>query len=486
MSVVHPWSNETYPPKRTFRAAACHARPASDRRRLLPLSSLPTSPHSPTHVPRHFSSGRFGFLWGASAASSIGDGLALVAFPLLATTVTRNPALIAGVAVATRLPWLLLSLPAGAVADRVDRRRLLMVVEASRMIVLLLLGAAIATGRTSLAAVYLAAFTLGAFQILYVGATQAVLPAMVRNDRLSNANSQLFVAQTSGEQFLGPAIGGLAFAAMASLPFLADGVSFAISGALLALAFPRRSHRRVRPANDIRASMRWDMRQGLVWFARHRVLRLVGAMVATFAFCQSMGAAILVVFGLRVLHLSGSGFGVFVAVAAVGNLAGAVVVPRLLRRIGTAGTMLSAGVFAGISYVVMGTAGSVPVALAALTCEAFAVGVGMVASAVLRQTLIPSELAGRVNVVMRSCAYGAATIGALVGGTLAAVGGARLPFILGGSAEFVGALAIGLPLARILSASRRTDDRVTADIEAWISSPAEDVRTSALVIDEVA
>ncbi|GAC1598641.1 MAG: MFS transporter [Acidimicrobiales bacterium] len=416
--------------------------------------------------------------------------MALVAFPLLATTMTRSPALIAGVAMATKLPWLLLSLPAGALADRVDRRRLLLVVEATRMLVLVVLGGLIASGRVSLIALYLSAFTLGAFQILYVGATQAVLPAMVRRDRLSKANSHLFIAQTSGEQFLGPAIGGLAFAAMASLPFLADGASFAISAALLALAFPRRSHRRVRPASDSRASIRREMGQGLVWFAGHRVLRLVGAMVATFAFCQSMGAAILVVFGLRVLHLSGSGFGIFVAVAAMGNLLGAVALPRLLSRIGTARTLLYAGLCAGISYAVMGTARSVPVALAALTCEAFAVGVGMVASAVLRQTLIPSELAGRVNVVMRSCAYGAATLGALTGGTLAAVGGARLPFVLGGCAEVVGALAIGLPLARILAAPMSTDDHADAgadiDLEAWISSPTDDTQTSSMVVDEVA
>ncbi|GAC1307250.1 MAG: MFS transporter [Acidimicrobiales bacterium] len=483
MSVVHPWSNETYPPKRASHPSACHARPRSARLRR-PV--LPPRPHGRTHLPRHFSTGRFGFLWGASAASSIGDGLALVAFPLLATTMTRSPALIAGVAVATRLPWLLLSLPAGALADRVDRRRLLMVVEVSRMLVLLVLGGLIVSGRASLVAVYVSAFTLGAFQILYVGATQAVLPTMVRSDRLSKANSHLFIAQTSGEQFLGPAIGGLAFAAMASLPFLADGATFAISGALLALAFPRRDHRRVRPATDSKASIGREMRQGLVWFAGHRVLRLVGAMVGTFAFCQSMGAAILVVFGLRVLHLSGSGFGIFVAVAAVGNLLGAAAVPHLVHRIGTARALLSAGMVAGVAYAVMGTAGSVPIALAALTCEAFAVGVGMVASAVLRQTLIPTELAGRVNVVMRSCAYGAATLGALTGGTLAAIGGARLPFILGGTAEFVGALAIGLPLARILTVARAGDDQLEIDIEAWISSPADQVRSPAYVVDDVA
>ncbi|GAC1538066.1 MAG: MFS transporter [Acidimicrobiales bacterium] len=404
---------------------------------------------------------------------------------------TRSPALIAGVAVATRLPWLLLSLPAGALADRVDRRRLLMVVEVSRMLVLVVLGGLIASGRASLVALYLSAFTLGAFQILYVGATQAVLPTMVRSDRLSQANSRLFAAQTAGEQFLGPALGGLAFAAMASLPFLADGATFAISGALLALAFPRRAHRRMRTTAVANTSISRQVREGLTWFAGHRVLRLVGAMVATFAFCQSMGAAILVVFGLRVLHLSGSGFGIFVAVAAVGNLLGAVAVPQLVRRIGTARALLYAGLLAGASYAVMGAAGSVPLALAALTCEAFAVGVGMVASAVLRQTLIPSDLAGRVNVVMRSCAYGAATIGAVTGGVLAAIGGVRLPFILGGTAEFVGALAIGLPLARILATARATDDHleddhVEIDIEAWISSPADDVRSAAYVVDDVA
>src|SRR3954468_4362838 len=151
-------------------------------------------------------------LWAASTISALGDGVALVAFPLLAAGLTRQPALIAGVAMAQRLPWLLLSLPAGALADRVDRRRLMSGIDGFRMAMLFGLAAAAATGHVTLPILYVAAFLLGAVDTAYSGAAHAATPALVGRDGLDRANGYLFSAKDGGENLAGPALCGLLFA----------------------------------------------------------------------------------------------------------------------------------------------------------------------------------------------------------------------------------------------------------------------------------
>jgi len=411
----------------------------------------------------------YNLILGAGTVSSLGDGVAFVAFPLLATSLTHSAALIAGVAMASRLPWLVVALPAGALADRFDRRRMLTTIEASRMAVLLALGLSIATHRVDLLQLYLAAFLLGSFETGFVATTQAVLPEVIPGDQLAKGNGRLFAAQMAGEQFAGPAVGGLLFAAAAALPFVADGLSFAASAALLALALPRRPRRRVAaPVTVARRSIRSEVAEGVTWLTRQPVLRLVAVMIATFAFCQSMGLAILVVYGLRVLHLSGSAFGLFVAGGAIGNLIGALGAHRVLARVGIGRLLVGAGVLAGTAFLLVAGTSSVAVALGAFILEAVAVGLGNVASLSLRQSMIPRELAGRVNAALRMCISGAAAIGALAGGALATVSGAQAPFLAGGVLQLLAGLAIGVPLSRALADQRDADDLVVED---WVSAP---------------
>lgn len=413
----------------------------------------PSARPGPSAGPRSFT-----LVLGAAAVSSVGDGLAFVAFPLLATTLTRNAGLIAGVAVASRLPWLLVSLPAGVLADRSDRRRMATAVEIGRMAVLLVLGAAIALHRLDIAGVYLAAFSLGCFETGFVATTQAVLPEMVPPEELTRANGRLFAIQMTGEQFAGPALGGIAFAIAAAMPFVADGITFAASAVLLALGLP--GGRRGaggdgrRPACSGHHSMVAEVREGVVWLTRHAVLRLVAGLIATFAFCQMMGLAVLVVYGQRVLHLSGASYGVFVAGAAVGELVGGLAAHRLIARFTTGPILVSAGVVAATAFAVMGLTSSVTIAVAALAAEAFALGVGNVGSLSLRQSVIPTELAGRVSTALRMCISVAAALGGVAGGALAVVYGAHSSFLVGGALQLAGALVLGFPLARAIAAAR--------------------------------
>ena len=204
------------------------------------------------------------WLLGATRTSAVGDGLVFVVLPLLAVTLTREPILVAGVAVAGRLPWLVVSLPAGALADRVDRRRLAVTIEAVRALVMVAFGFAVLLGAYSLVAIYLVAATIGTLETAFAAATRASIPTLVDPDDLPRANSYLYTAESAGEQFAGPALGGVLFAWSQCIPFFADAVSFAGSAGLLHIALPPGTEQ-PRPST----SLADDVRTGLRWFRKH-------------------------------------------------------------------------------------------------------------------------------------------------------------------------------------------------------------------------
>jgi MFS family permease len=389
--------------------------------------------------------------------------LVFVAFPLLAARLTRNPVLVAGVAFAATLPWLTFALPAGALADRVSRRRLLTRVETARLMVLAILGFAIISHHFGLAELYVATFLVAMLETAFDSATTAVIPQIAVGGDLVRANSQWTTAQLSGEQFIGPALGGLAVAAAASVPVFLDAASFAVSAVLLSLALkPRRrlgrhgpydSFALAEPPSRRHARFGTQIREGLAWLMRERRMRLLCSLNATFAFCQALGVAVLVIYCTRVLHLSAAGFGVFTAIASSGNTIGAWVAPRVHARLGAGKTLVVAGVVAGAGLLGVGLTSSTVVAVAALGAEGTAVGIGRVTIAALRQQLVPLALAGRVSAALRSAVVGAAAAAALVGGGLVALFGPHAPFAIGGTAQVLGAVTIGGLLAALLAST---------------------------------
>ncbi len=384
---------------------------------------------------------RYWQLLAATGTSAVGDGLVLVAFPLLAVTLTRSPLLVAGVAVAGQLPWLLVSLPAGAVADRVDRRRLAAGVEIARAVALAVLTLAVALGADTLALLYGTAFLIGACETIFFAATNAVLPDLIGKETLARGNGYLLSAETAGEQFAGPALGGVIFAWLPAVPFLLDGVSYGVSAILLRRALPRQSAVCQAPGRLLA-----DIRFGLAWFLRHRMLRVLALVISTLAFCQAVVLSVLVLYGLRVLHLGTSGYGLFLAAGALGNVGGGLVASRVYARFGPAMAVLGAGLVAAGAYVVLSRTSLVAVAVVGLAMQAIAVAVGNVSTMSLRQTVIPSELLGRVNNAFRTCVFGAMPVGALVGGLLAGRLGLPTTFLLAGVAQAALLIVLARPL----------------------------------------
>ena len=355
----------------------------------------------------------------------------MVGFPLLALTLTSSPLLIAGVAIAGRLPALLCSVPAGALADRVSRRRMVVVVNVIRVAALAIFAAAVLGGHDDLPFLYATVFVLGAGDMAFSVATQASLPAIVLPAALPRANGYLSMADASGEQFVGPAIGGLVFAVARSLPFIGDAVTFVASALLVRKAIP------VTPPRTGHTRFLAEIQEGLRWFAHHALLRLLALVVASLAFCQAMVFAEMVLYGSHQLHLGQVGYGLFFAGASAGNVLGSLAAGRIHARLGPARCLIGAAILAGFAYLVLSVTSDVAAATSVLFVEAVGVAVGNVTTLSLRQRVIPPELLGRVGSAFRLLLYGLVPVGALASGLVTAEIGIRGAFRIAGAVQLL-------------------------------------------------
>ncbi|MGH9059076.1 MAG: MFS transporter, partial [Acidimicrobiales bacterium] len=176
---------------------------------------------------------RLRWLLSSSAVSNLGDGVGKVAFPLLATTLTHDPVLIAGLAAVQFLPWLLFAVVAGALVDRVDRRRAMVVANVARAAVGGSVAVLVAAGTVSIWLVYVAALLLGTAETVADSAANALIPAVVGDHDLEGANSKLQACEIVGQTFLGGPVGSTAFALFATFPFLLNSAGFAIAAVVL-------------------------------------------------------------------------------------------------------------------------------------------------------------------------------------------------------------------------------------------------------------
>jgi MFS family permease len=377
-------------------------------------------------------------VWWANTVSSVGDGAFVAALPLLAITVTKDPRLVAVVSAAFFVPWLLLSLPAGALVDRYDRVALMWRAQAVQAIIVALIAVLTATGVVDIGMLIAAGFCLGAAEVVFSNAAQAALPQFVPAELLPRANGNLQVSLTVGETFAGPPLGSLLFAAGRALPFGLDAGSFAGS-ALLLSGLPRRPP--AAPAGGLGGSIT----EGLRWLLRHRLLRVVAVLLGVMGFCSQMGQAVLVLLATQTLHIGTRGYGLLWTASAVGSILGGLANPPLTRRFGLLPSLVIAmaaevAVFAGI-----GLSPNAYVAGVMMALNGFFVTMWNVVTVSLRQQIVPAGLLGRVNSVYRMLGWGLMPLGAVAGGFLAHVGGLRAPYTIGGIVCAL-ALAVALPV----------------------------------------
>jgi MFS family permease len=397
-------------------------------------------------------------LWWANAISSTGDGAFVAALPLLAVTITRDPRLVSVVTAATYLPWLLLSLPAGAVVDRYDRATLMWRAQAVQAAVVTIIAVLVVAHQASIEVLAAGGLLLGSAEVIFSNAAQSVLPALVPPELLPKANGSQQVSLTVGESFLGPPAGSLLFAAAAVLPFGLDAASFAGSAALLA-RLPRTGHAAENGENGENAEhppIRAQIAEGLHWLARHRLLRVVAVLLGIYNFANQMGQAVLVLLATQTLHVSTRGYGLLLAASAVGSVVGGLVNPILTRRMGMLPSLVLPAVVTAAAFVGIGLAPGPIVVAALLAVQGFSVAMWNVVTVSLRQRVVPGHLLGRVNSVYRMLGWGLMPLGALAGGFVAHAAGLRAPYIVAGLLCGLSAL-VAFPI--LLAAVRKQDDK---------------------------
>ncbi|MEU5265079.1 MFS transporter [Amycolatopsis sp. NPDC021455] len=376
---------------------------------------------------------RLTWLLTSSAASHLGDGIGKVALPLLATTLTRDPVLIAGLSATQFLPWLLFAAIAGALVDRIDRRRAMIVANTARAVAVGALAVLVAACGMTIWLVYLTALIIGTAETIADSAANALVPAVVGDGSLDAANSKLQACEIVGQTFLGGPVGSLTFALFAAFPFILNSAGFAIAAAvLLGLAgtYRGKGESAVRPAK-----LRTELADGLRWLRGHPLLRRLVVVAGLLSLVSELAQAQLVLYALQDLHLSDATFGLFAFVGGIGGLAGAGIAPRLVRATGRRAVVVGGIVCCGIGFGGMGLVRS-PIAGAALFgLFAAAVVAVNVVLATARHTLVPGDLLGRVLGVWRTVVWGAIPVGALLGGVLTeALGTAARTFAVSGVA----------------------------------------------------
>lgn len=389
---------------------------------------------------------RLTWLLTSSAASHLGDGIGKVALPLLATTLTRDPVLIAGLTATQFLPWLLFAAVAGALVDRIDRRRAMIVANTARAAAVGTLAVLVAAGGMTIWLVYLTALVIGTAETIADSAANALIPAVVGDGSLDAANSKLQACEIVGQTFLGGPIGGLTFALFAALPFVLNSAGFAIAAAvLLGLAGTYRGQAEVRRPTRLRT----ELADGLRWLRGNALLMRLVVVAGLLSLVSELAQAQLVLYALDDLHLSTATFGFFAFAGGIGGLLGAGVAPRLVRAAGRRVVVVGGILGCGAGFGGMGLVRS-PVAGAALFgLFAAAVVAVNVVLATARHTLVPGELLGRVLGVWRTVVWGAIPLGALLGGVLTeALGTAAHTFAVSGLAMLVIAAFASVALRR--------------------------------------
>lgn len=369
---------------------------------------------------------RFTRLLGAAGVSNLGDGVAQAAMPLLVASLTRDPVLVAGATIAGQGPWLVFALLSGALVDRLDRRRTMIVVDLVRAAIMAVLAVAILAGRIEIWLIYLLAFALTSAETLFDPASEAILPQIVEREALAAANARLQGLTWVANSFIGPPLGAILFAVAAGLPFALDAATFVIAAALVAW-IPGRYRAVGRGTGP--DSLRGEIAEGLRFLAAHPILRWTTPMAGVTNLAAFAIIAIFVLYVQDVLGLDEIGYGLLISALGVGGLAGAIVAGRVMTALGPAGAIrltLLLGFFSGLALALVAHPA---VAAVAILSFGFQTTIWNVTVVSLRQELVPDALRGRIAGSSRLVTWGTQPVGALAGGVLAGAFGLQAPLL---------------------------------------------------------
>jgi MFS family permease len=396
----------------------------------------------------------FRWLLASSWVTNLGEGITLAAGPLLVASQTRSPLAVAAAAFLQRLPWLMFGLYAGALADRVSRRAIVITTGLVRALILLLLSASILTRHVDTAVVLAALFLFGVNEAFGDTTSATLLPMLVSKRDLGIANARALTGVIVWNQLAGPPVGAALFAAGKALPFVSETVCV-LAGVLLML--------RVRlPAYHVpprAARVREDIREGWRWLWAHPAVRTLAITIFTFNVTFGAAWSVLVLYARERLGLGAIGFGLITTAMAAGGLAGVVSYGWLARRVPLGIIMRGGLVIETLTELTLALTRWAWLALlvfAVFGAHAFIWGT---TSTSVRQRAVPAEFQGRVGSVYLTGVVGGIVIGSAIGGLVASAWGVTAPFWF----AFAGSAIILALIWRSLLQIAHADENLGAD-----------------------
>jgi MFS family permease len=376
-------------------------------------------------------------LLASSLVNSAGDGVVVAAGPLLVASQTHDPFLVSLALLFDYLPGLLFGVFFGAYADRVERKRLVIVANFVRSLILAGLVFAIVSGNVNIAAVLGAIFLLGTAEILADSASSTILPTIVPRHDLGIANSRMQGAFVLLNQLVGPPIGAFLFALGMAVPFGVNAVAFALGAVLIS---------RVVISSDSVISgapegpgFRQSLAEGIRWLVGHRAMRTLALTIFAFNVTYAAAWSILVLYARQQLHMDAVGFGLLTTASALGGILGISSYGALERRFALGDIMRVGLVIETLTHLALALTTSPPVALVIMFVFGAHAFIWGTTATTVRQRAVPNELMGRVGGVYRVALLGGLVIGTPIGGVLASGFGITAPFWFGfaGSAILV-------------------------------------------------
>jgi MFS family permease len=372
----------------------------------------------------------------------------------MARAYSRSPLLIAGVGFAAMVPWLLFSLPAGAIADRADRRRVMLIANLARMTLLAAAGILAVARIGSIEQLYLIAFGAGIAETLYESAAQSIVPRLVEPGQLDRANAFQQIADQAANQFAGPAFGGL---------LVSSGIAISLGAPALAWAFAVATLVRLpgtfRAERNVPSSLRADITEGLRFLWTSTVLRSVSGCAAITNFTGAASASVFVLYAVgprSALRLTPAGFGLLLTASAVGSVAGALVVRAATTRLGHRRLLTINSMTQTVLIVVPVLTHDVVVIGLAYVLGGLGLALWNVGTVSLRQRLVPERLLGRVISTHRLISWGSLALGALAGGVVAQLAGLVPLFWAAAAVTLLGVVAL-VPVPRRVAGSGQTE-----------------------------
>jgi MFS family permease len=366
----------------------------------------------------------FRWLLGSSWVSNIGDGIALAAGPLLVASQTHNAILVSLAGLLQRAPWLLLGLYAGAIADRVDRRVLVMVADGARTCVVGVLCVVIATGHVDITFVLCSMFLLGVAEVFADTTSSTLLPMLVDKADLGLGNARFQASSIVASQIAGPPIGAFLFAAGMVLPFVTQVVCVSLGLLLIArVATPRGGVRDASQTHIVR-----DIVEGVRWLIGHAAVRTLALVILAFNVTWGAAWSVLVLYSLDHLHMGEVGFGLLTTAAAVGGLIGTSSYGWIERHVALSTIMRVCLLLEVVTHLALALATSGWMAIIIMVVFGSYAFVWATVSQTVRQRVVPTELQGRVGSVYLVALFAGLVVGQGLGGWLAQEWGLTAPF----------------------------------------------------------